>query len=73
MVAVVFKRIDSRTVRIGLVFGAALYAVFTFLWTPLHYIHLMFITLVATVLVTWGLSRVLEGRGTRAMESIGAG
>ena len=73
VVAVVFRRIDSRAVRIGLVFGAALYAVFTFLWTPLHYIHLMFITLLATVLVTWGLSRVLEGRGTRAMESIGAG
>ena len=72
VVAVVFKRIDSRAVRIGLVFGVVLYAVFTFAWTPLHYIHLMFITLVATVLVTWGLSRVLEGRGTRAMKGVEA-
>ena len=59
--------------RIGLVFGVVLYAVFTFVWTPLHYIHLMFITLVATVLVTWGLSRVLEGRGARVVEGAEAG
>ena len=37
----------------------ALYAVFTFAWTPLHYLHLMFITLVATILVAVGLSRLM--------------
>jgi SSS family solute:Na+ symporter len=31
------------------VFGAALYACFTFLWSPLHYLHLMFITLFASL------------------------
>ncbi|KGM53637.1 sodium:solute symporter [Lysobacter arseniciresistens ZS79] len=66
VVAVLFKRIDSRAVRTGLVFGAALYAVFTFAWTPLHYIHLMFITLVATVAVTWVLGRLLD-RGAAAV------
>lgn len=60
IVAVYFNRIDPRAARAGLVFGAALYAVFTFLWTPLHYIHLMFITLVATVAFILGLSRLLR-------------
>ena len=59
IVAVLFARVDTRAVRSGLLFGAALYAVFTFAWTPLHYIHLMFITLVATILVTWLLDRLL--------------
>jgi SSS family solute:Na+ symporter len=38
-----------RRVRSGVLFGAALYAFFTFAWTPLHYIHLMAITLLATI------------------------
>ena len=60
IVAVAFTRIDPRAARTGLVFGAVLYAVFTFVWSPLHYIHLMFITLVATIALTWGMSRVLD-------------
>ena len=40
-----------------MVIGVLLYAVFTFAWTPLHYLHLMFITLVATV----ALAIVLAG------------
>ena len=62
VVAVLFSRIDGRAARAGLVFGAVLYAVFTFAWTPLHYIHLMFITLVATVVFILALSRVLAAR-----------
>ena len=50
----------------GLLFGVALYALFTFAWTPLHYIHLMFITLVSTVVVMWGLSRVMALRAPAA-------
>lgn len=73
IVAVLFTRIDPRAVRIGLLFGAALYAVFTFAWSPLHYIHLMFITLVATVLVTWGLSRMLEPGAMAAATRSGRG
>ena len=59
IVAIGFRRVDPRAVRAGLLFGVALYAVFTFAWTPLHYIHLMFITLVSTVLVMWGLGRLM--------------
>jgi SSS family solute:Na+ symporter len=49
LAAVFFRRPDARAAKIGLVFGAALYACFTFLWSPLHYLHLMFITLFASL------------------------
>lgn len=71
IVAVLFTRVDPRAVRSGLIFGAALYAVFTFVWAPLHYIHLMFITLLLTVLVTWVLNRMLEVRGAAAAGGVG--
>ncbi|GAB3737451.1 solute:sodium symporter family transporter [Luteimonas pelagia] len=66
VVAIAFTRIDPRAVRIGVVFGAALYAVFTFAWTPLHYIHLMFITLLSSVLLMWVLSRLMGPRALPA-------
>lgn len=62
LAAIVFKRINARAVKSGLVFGAALYAVFTFVWSPLHYIHLMFITLVSSLLVMIVLDRLLAPR-----------
>lgn len=62
IVAVLFNHVDGRAARAGLVFGAALYAVFTFLWSPLHYIHLMFITLVSSILFILLLSKLLQSR-----------
>ncbi|MDP9103818.1 MAG: SLC5 family protein [Pseudomonadota bacterium] len=44
-----FKGVDARAAMGAVVFGVALYAVFTFAWTPIHYIHLMLITLIACV------------------------
>jgi SSS family solute:Na+ symporter len=61
VVAVFFHRVDARAARIGLAFGTALYALFTFGWQPAHYIHLMFVTLVATVGLILLLSRFLRG------------
>jgi SSS family solute:Na+ symporter len=63
IVAIAFSGVDGRAARAGLGFGAALYAVFTFAWTPLHYIHLMFITLVATVGFILLLSRWMSRSG----------
>jgi SSS family solute:Na+ symporter len=51
LAAVFMNRVSAMSVKIGIAFGAALYAVFTFLWSPLHYIHLMAITLAATLIV----------------------
>lgn len=62
IVAVLFNHVDGRAARAGLVFGAALYAVFTFVWSPLHYIHLMFITLVASILFILVLSKLMQSR-----------
>lgn len=59
IVAIFFNGVNPRAVRWSLLFGAALYAVFTFVWTPLHYIHLMFITLVSTVAFSLIASRLM--------------
>ncbi|HBK57144.1 MAG TPA: solute:sodium symporter family transporter [Xanthomonadales bacterium] len=58
LVAVFHQGARATAVKIGLLFGAGLYALFTFVWSPLHYIHLMAITLAATIAVIVALSRV---------------
>ncbi len=55
-----FKNVDAKAVIASLVFGSSLYAVFTFVWTPLHFLHLMAITLVACVGFTLLLNRILR-------------
>jgi SSS family solute:Na+ symporter len=62
LAAIFMRRIDPRAVKWGIGFGALLYAVFTFWWSPLHYIHLMAITLAATLAVMVVLDRL---RGPR--------
>lgn len=57
IVAVFFRGVVGPAIRTGLVFGAVLYAIFTFVWTPLHYIHLMFITMVSTIGFTLIINR----------------
>ena len=57
--AVFMRRVRALPVKIGIGFGAALYAIFTFVWSPLHYIHLMAITLASTLLVIVVLDRLL--------------
>lgn len=59
LAAIFMQRVRALPVKLGIGFGAALYAVFTFVWTPLHYIHLMAITLAATLLVIALLNRLL--------------
>lgn len=56
--ALVFKNVSAKAIKWGLVFGVLLYALFTFIWSPLHFIHLMAITLLATILVTLVFSRL---------------
>ncbi|AWL11062.1 Sodium/glucose cotransporter [Saliniradius amylolyticus] len=61
IVAIFFKGIHGKSIQVGLIFGALLYGFFTFVWTPLHYIHLMFITLCSTIILTLLLSWVWNG------------
>lgn len=55
-----FRNVDARAVIASLFFGSVLYAVFTFVWTPLHFLHLMAITLLACVGFTLLLNRILR-------------
>src|SRR5688572_10766 len=59
IVAIFVRGANARALRWALVFGVALYAVFTFVWTPLHYLHLMAITLASTIAVAIVGSRLL--------------
>lgn len=59
LAAVFFSRVRAAAVKAGLVFGVLLYAFFTFVWSPLHFIHLMAITLASTLLLVLLVDRVL--------------
>lgn len=50
--AFLLKKVKPSAVKLGLLAGILLYAVFIFYWNPLHYIHLMAITLGFSVLCT---------------------
>lgn len=62
IVGLLFRNVDARAAIAGLVFGVALYAVFSFGWAPLHYIHMMFITLWTTVAFALVLNRWVFGK-----------
>lgn len=49
IVGLLFKNVDARAMIIAVIFGVWLYAMFTFVWSPTHYIHLMAVTLLASV------------------------
>lgn len=62
LAAIFFSRLNATAVKAGILFGAGLYAVFTFAWSPLHYIHLMAITLASTLAVMFAVDRMLPPR-----------
>ncbi|MFZ4690600.1 MAG: SLC5 family protein, partial [Polymorphobacter sp.] len=62
IVGLVFKGVKAEAVMAALAFGVGLYAVFTWVWTPVHYIHLMLVTLVACIAVALALNRLMGGR-----------
>ncbi len=66
IVGLVFRGVRAEAVMAALAFGVGLYAVFTWVWTPVHYIHLMLVTLVACIAVSLGLNRLMGGRAVFA-------
>jgi SSS family solute:Na+ symporter len=65
VVALLFRGVDPRAAIAGMLFGLALYAFSTFVWSPLHYIHMMAITLFASIGFALLVNRlVLDGRAT---------
>ena len=65
IVGLLFKNVDARAAITAVVFGVGLYGYFSFVWTPLHYIHLMFVTLLSCVAVALTISRVVFGSRPR--------
>lgn len=72
IVGLMFRNVDARAVMGAVVFGALLYAVFTFVWTPTHYIHLMVVTLGACVAFALGVNRLVFGKRAVLVDSVRA-
>ena len=62
VVALLFRGVDPRAAIGGLVFGVAFYGFSTFVWAPLHYIHMMAITLFLSVGVSLSINRLAFGK-----------
>lgn len=62
IVGLLFRNVDARAIIITVLFGIGLYAVFTFLWTPIHYIHLMAVTLFVCILLALIINKLLFGK-----------
>lgn len=65
-----FRNVGAKAAIAGVVWGVALYAAFTFWWSPagivtLHYIHFMVIVLVTSVLMALGYNRLVLGQTER--------
>ncbi|MEL6870859.1 MAG: SLC5 family protein [Pseudomonadota bacterium] len=59
IVGLLFDDVDYRAAILAVVCGVALYAFFSFVWSPVHYIHLMFCTLIFCVLFALLVSKVV--------------
>ena len=62
IVGLMFKNVDGRAVIGAVIFGTLLYGFFTFGWTPVHYIHLMLVTLIACIVFALSVNRLIFGR-----------
>lgn len=65
IVALLFRGVDPRAAMTGLLVGLAYYAYCTFVWAPLHYIHMMAITLFLSIGTALAVNRFVLGGQTR--------
>lgn len=65
IVGLLFTDVDARAMMAALLFSVGLYGVFTILWTPVHYIHLMLVTLAACIAMALTLNRLMFARRAR--------
>lgn len=61
ILAMTMKNINPTAIKFALLMGTVVYAVFTFVWSPLHYIHLMAISFMTTVIIGIALDKLLTG------------
>lgn len=70
LVGLLFTNVDARAMIFAVVSGTILYAVFSFVWAPFHYIHSMFITLIFCVAVALLANRYVFGRKAVLVEKL---
>ena len=62
IVGLTFRNVHAMAAIIAVVFGVALYAFLSFVWTPVHYIHAMFITLISSIAIALASNALIFGR-----------
>ena len=62
IVGLLFDNVKANAAIVAVVLGTFLYAFFTFVWMPIHYIHMMLITLLLCVAVALLVNRVVFGQ-----------
>ena len=65
IVGLLFRDVAAGAAIVAVILGVALYGVFSFLWAPYHYIHMMFITVIFCVTAALLASRFLFGTRPR--------
>ena len=61
IVGLLFRDVAAGAAIAAVVLGVLLYAFFSFVWAPLHYIHMMFITVIFCVFAALLVSRFVFG------------
>ncbi|MDA9837797.1 hypothetical protein N9C20_08700 [Luminiphilus sp.] len=61
IVGLLFRGVAAGAAITAVVLGVALYGFFSFVWSPLHYIHMMFFTVVFCVLTALVVSKFVFG------------
>ena len=59
IVGLLFRDVAAGAAIIAVVLGVLLYGFFSFVWAPLHYIHMMFFTVIFCVLSALTVSRLV--------------
>lgn len=62
LVGLLFNNVDARAMIFAVISGTTLYAVFSFAWSPFHYIHSMFLTLIFCMVVALAANKFVFGR-----------
>ena len=62
IVGLAFRNVDARAAIIGVISGVATYAFLSFAWTPFHYIHAMFVTLICSIAFSLITNRLIFGK-----------
>ncbi|MEM7662420.1 MAG: SLC5 family protein [Pseudomonadota bacterium] len=62
IVGLAFRGVHAGAAIIGVISGVALYTILSFVWTPVHYIHAMFVTLLFSIGISLVANRIVFGR-----------